>query len=250
MGAQRPDPRRAGDPWVARAGRWIRSDSFCHLHLVLLFTLLVVQPLRRFEVYEQFLAHVTLVAVMASGVVAVGRVRWRMPVAAALASPMLLLGFGTTAPSSGQAVVGLATGGLFMAFCSACLLIDLFRERRVEGGMISKALSAYIMLGLTWSFAYAMLSGVDPEAIRGLAPFDPGSASGRLGSFLYFSLITMTTVGYGDVTPVTDEARALVMLQALAGQIVLVVLVARLVGMQVATSMTSERGAGGDRPGG
>lgn len=239
------DAAARGAP-AGRFRRWLASESFAHVHLGLLFTLLLIQPLRGLGAFDQVLAHSSLLAVMTSGVVAVGHSRWRLWSALLLALPMSVLGLFESEPSSVETAIGLTTGGLFMGFCTACLLMDLFHERRVLAGSISKALGAYIMLGLFWAFAYALLAGVDPGALQGLpGQQEGGAASGRLGPFVYFSMITMTTVGYGDITPVSDAARALVELEALAGQIVLVVLVARLVGMQVATSMTGARDADG-----
>jgi uncharacterized membrane protein len=65
---------------------------------------------------------------------------------------------------------------------------------------------------------------VDPDAFEAVI-------EGGLGEFNYFSFVTMTTLGYGDITPVTDLARAVVVFQTIMGQIFLVVVVARVVSL-------------------
>jgi hypothetical protein len=86
------------------------------------------------------------------------------------------------------------------------------------------AIAAYLALGIAFSFIFATIHSVDPDAFK--AVFDGG-----LGEFNYFSFVTMTTLGYGDITPVTDLARAVVVFQTIMGQIFLVVVVARVVSL-------------------
>jgi len=86
------------------------------------------------------------------------------------------------------------------------------------------AIAAYLSLGIAFSFIFATIHGADPESFKSVI-------DGGLGEFNYFSFVTMTTLGYGDITPVTDLARAVVVFQTIMGQIFLVVVVARVVSL-------------------
>ena len=83
-----------------------------------------------------------------------------------------------------------------------------------------------------WAFVYTFLELVDPASFN-IDLSQP--QDGYLLVFQYFSFVTITTLGYGDITPVTEVAKAITVLEAVAGQLYLVVAVAWLVGMHVSS---------------
>ena len=87
------------------------------------------------------------------------------------------------------------------------------------------AICVFLLLGIIWSFAYSLLELALPGSFSGFDGQDPGSDS----SWLYFSFVTLTTLGYGDITPETATARTLSFMQAVVGQFYIAVLVAGLV---------------------
>lgn len=94
---------------------------------------------------------------------------------------------------------------------------------RIEG-----AVAAYLLLGLSWASAYELVHMHDPQAFQGnLAAVGPGL------TFSYFSFVTLTTVGYGDITPVLPLARSLAVTEALTGQLYIAILLASLVSQQL-----------------
>jgi hypothetical protein len=118
-----------------------------------------------------------------------------------------------------------------------CLTILLFvtlrrtlRPGRVTVFRVIGAIAGYLLIGFTWTFAYQLLVQQVPNAIY----FEPGTAdavAGQPSHLIYFSFITLTTVGYGDVHPVHPAARSLAVAEALVGQLYLATLIASLVGM-------------------
>ena len=93
------------------------------------------------------------------------------------------------------------------------------------------AICVFLLLGMIWAFAYSILELAVPESFKGLsAAHTPGFDS----SWLYFSFVTLTTLGYGDITPATSIARTLSYMQAIAGQFYVAVLVAGLVSAFIA----------------
>jgi voltage-gated potassium channel len=120
---------------------------------------------------------------------------------------------------------------LFLCLCTALVLRQILTNTDVDLNRIAGAFCAYLMLGFIWSVAYMMLFAIDPGSFEGLPQIGDDL---RLMDFQYFSFVTITTLGYGDVAPVSNVARALAAVEAVTGQIYLAVLVAALVGAYVA----------------
>jgi voltage-gated potassium channel Kch len=115
--------------------------------------------------------------------------------------------------------------------CTALVLSDILTDTEVDLNRIAGAFCAYLMLGFIWSVSYMILFSLDQGSFRGLPNIGDDL---RLMDLQYFSFVTMTTLGYGDVVPVSEIARALAAAEAVIGQIYLAVLVAALVGTYVA----------------
>ena len=94
------------------------------------------------------------------------------------------------------------------------VLVQVFRRGPVTFHRIQGAIAVYLLLGLTWANAYELMSLLHPGAFAGAVP-----DHGTLQHWIYYSFVTLTTVGYGDVTPVHPAARSLAMLEALIGQL-------------------------------
>ena len=107
--------------------------------------------------------------------------------------------------------------------------------RRLHGGV-----AAYLLLGVVWSYAYALVATLHPGAFSG--PVSPGDGP---RAWLYFSFVTLTTTGYGDVLPVHPAARSLAILEAVTGSLYVAILIARLVSQAVSPVRAegSERGS-------
>jgi voltage-gated potassium channel len=88
------------------------------------------------------------------------------------------------------------------------------------------AICVYLLLGVIWALSYSMLELAVPGSFAG---FDAWSDRGWDSEWLYFSFVTMTTMGYGDILPISATARALAYLQAVFGQFYVAILVAGLV---------------------
>ena len=131
-----------------------------------------------------------------------------------------------------------------MAFVTWHMLRGVLRQKSVTGETISMSISVYLLLALTWGLLYAVIFILQPGAfsIAGLPPPVPGHPTDSQPLFpilSYFSLITLSTVGYGDITPLTLQARLAAAAEGITGQFYLAILVARLVGMQM--SQTSNQ---------
>ena len=118
---------------------------------------------------------------------------------------------------------------LFSAFK---LLSFLMQVQKVSQDTINAALCVYLSLGVAWGMVYIVLEILAPGAFR-IAEFAREPQAMAL-EMLYFSMVTLTTLGYGDITPVTPFAKNLSALEAVIGQVYLTILVARLVSLNIA----------------
>lgn len=104
------------------------------------------------------------------------------------------------------------------------VLSQTFRDGPINLHRVQGGVAAYLLLGIAWAHAYSLVALHNPGAFTGAV--DP--AEGPPG-FVYFSFVTLTTVGYGDVLPVHPAARSLATLEAVVGPLYLAILLARLV---------------------
>jgi hypothetical protein len=121
-------------------------------------------------------------------------------------------------------------GIAFFGFTIYQLLRFILRTGRVDAGVLSAGIVVYLMLGLLWSLIYLLLAQLTPGSFS-FALAD--SSVSRMDGFnaFYFSFGTLTTVGFGDITPVSKVARTLAVMEAVTGTFYLAILVSRLVGM-------------------
>lgn len=125
----------------------------------------------------------------------------------------------------------------------------LFSKSTVTQYTLYAALSNYLLIAFLWVMLYGIADILHPGAFDIPLEISPDrrlALLGNSGSFhgLYFSIVTITTLGYGDITPVSQVARTLCSLEALVGQMYLAIMVARLVGLYAAQgAISSDRGA-------
>jgi hypothetical protein len=172
-----------------------------------------------------------LTLVLVLGVLAVGGSRRSLLVAAAFAVPAVAARWAdNAAPGAVPAWISPACGVLGIAFVSSRLFRFIFVARRVDSEVMCAAVANYLLLGLIWGLAYALVSDVSPDAFV----VSPGPGAGeRIVGFnaLYFSFVTLSTVGYGDIAPTSPVARMLAMTEAVVGAFYMALLISRLVAM-------------------
>ena len=120
-------------------------------------------------------------------------------------------------------------GVFFWGFCIFHIFSYIRRQKEVTREVIFASVIIYLLMAVMWSDFYQMLETLAPGSFS----MPDGPIQHKRILFVYFSLVTITTLGYGDMTPLTDRAAGLAAVEALIGQIYLVVMVAWLVGMYV-----------------
>jgi hypothetical protein len=126
------------------------------------------------------------------------------------------------------------TGFLVVAISHSFKQVLFGTEMNVN--RLAGAICVFLLLGIIWSFAYLLLELAIPGSFSGFdASQDPNSDS----NWLYFSFVTLTTLGYGDITPESATARTLAFMQAVVGQFYIAVLVAGLVSAYISDKQGS-----------
>jgi voltage-gated potassium channel len=124
--------------------------------------------------------------------------------------------------------------GLYLFFLVYSFLRYIFSVKKVDSNLICATLCLYLILGLLWGSIYAALQQFIPGSFAGDLLNAASEEADNLQFFTYFSFTTLTTLGYGDILPQSQVATALCQVEAILGQFFTAVLVARLVGIQVA----------------
>ncbi len=217
-------------PLVSERSRFgLRRYSAVDL-LVTLILFFVIAPFVD-ELHDgDLIAPGLLIAVMVAAVCAVRGRRWVICTAVGL---LVLAGTAKALNHFLPAVVplslALALGLALIGFVVVNLLGFIVRAGRVDAEVLCAGISAYLMLGLLWALAYLLTAQVSPNAFAMSGPGAKESLSGF--DAYYFSFVTLCTVGYGDITPVSRLARTLAMLESVIGTLFITVLIARLVAM-------------------
>lgn len=133
-------------------------------------------------------------------------------------------------------IVNFALTLVFLAFLGSALLRAILEQERVTLDTIFGGICVYLLLGVAWSLAYSVLEYLQPGSflVDGLPlPGTGGPDEFRRDELIYFSFVTLTTVGYGDVLARSNPARALAAAEAVTGSLYLAIFIARLVGLHM-----------------
>ena len=219
--------------------RVIRPRSF--QGLLASFVLLLFVPGLFYGDYSAILSKLLFTVILASSLYAVAADRKDLVIGVCLALPTLLSNWLPVEFESDfyRLFFYAAFQTVFLAYISFKIMRYLMNARRIDSEMIYAAICLYLLVGLVWAVTYFAVVLIDPNAIGLVLSIDKVTvvnAAEVLQELVYFSYVTQTTLGYGDISPVSGIARAIVISQSLFGQIYIAVIVARLVGLQVATA--------------
>ena len=204
---------------------------------VSLLAFILFTPLVQGFVGIQILWNIFLTGILLSGVHAVSENKWRVYTASLLALPMLLHLWSAYFVETNLhvVIVGSLCGVLFFAYMIVNILVFIYRQDKVTRDLIAGAIVVYLLMAIMWTFIYRVVETVHPGSFT-----IPTADIHERMRFIYFSLVTITTLGYGDVVPKTSLATSLATLEAVVGQLYLVTTVAWLVGVRVSQSTESK----------
>ena len=215
--------------WV---GFWRSERSLSVLAAVVAVSTFVIAPLTRPTGVGNAVLALAYLALLASGIASVSRRGVAMAAIAALALLSAVASAATfLAPGDAAEIGRKLTGALFCLLLSAVVFERIFRSGHVTVHRISGAVAAYLLIGLVFAYVYDAIELLAPGSFHYAASGlrDPTLAD----PMSYFSFTTLTTVGYGDVTPQNPLTQSLANLESLIGQLFPTILIARLVALEL-----------------
>jgi len=224
--------------------RFWRSESGLSIFSAwLVFLVFVLPPFLPAGTNRSLATDAAFALVLLTGVLALSEhgLAWRLLMAATLVAIGVLLA-NWMVPVAEPVIRGAELVSLLLLLL--VVLGQTFRAGAVTGHRIQGGIAGYLLLGLVWAQAYAFVEILHPGSFSGAI----SAAAGHRG-FAYFSFVTLTTVGYGDIVPVHPAARSLAMLEAVTGPLYIAILLARLVSLAMAPP-ESGGGAGASSAGG
>lgn len=202
------------------------------LLIVLLFMMLVGPLIHSDEAW--FLGELTFDLVLLAGVYSAGpgKNRWSFVV---LTVATLGLRWGELLSGHPSLDVGaMAITVVWVGYAVSIIIAHLFQRRDVTVDTILGAIVAYLLAAVAFMMLFQILELQSPGSFRGLADNIHQDRTALSDSMMYFSLVCMTTMGYGDIVPVSEAARPLAVIEGVFGQLYLAVMIARLVGLHLA----------------
>ena len=205
--------------------------------LAMIVLIIVLRPFVEGYARVGLLTDVFFGLILLAGVYSFGRQGKKFFVALAIALPALLLEVATHfIPLEPIVIIKRIAFALFLAYILVLILSHIFKEKEVTEDLITGAICVYLVLGMVWAFIFYFLELARPGSFLFAT-----STQQDVGSFIYYSFITLATVGYGDIVPLTSPARSLAVLEAIAGQLYLAVTIARLVGVHASQSRVKDK---------
>ena len=214
--------------------------------LTSIMLLLVTQPIFTGHAVAQNVATASISLVLLAALYAFRAMRGYFIIALILLVPSIGFRVALVFFESPQIeIVSAFSSCTFLAVTVVALVSRLFIVTSVTLDTISAAICAYLLMAIAFAYAFAIVELQNPTAFStalfqrshvGAAPL-----IASLHSFIYYSFVCLTTTGFGDITPMSEGARSLSVMESVFGQLYVAILIARLVSLEVAQSMLKER---------
>jgi hypothetical protein len=217
----------------------MRQDNFIYLLLALIIYLVALPILEDLQVIPaSFVRPVAVSCLLAIGV-------WSLRdsvMTFRIGMGLVILGlFGNAMSVANDAPVffylSLITLLAFLALSVRSALRQILFDDKIDANRLYGAVCVYLMIGVLWALMYSTLGRLDPSAFDGSLPI---SSEDWNQEWIYYSFVTLTTLGYGDILPVSATARSLAYSEAVVGVFYMAMLVAALVGSYAATKTDSK----------
>lgn len=217
-----------------RSEAWSRDWGLTAFLALLVIMAFIISPLGTLTEFGQVLISVFFSLLLIAGVAAIAEKKASTLLATIFVLVIVALRWMTHLISSPWlATVSALSFIIFLVFLAVVVMRRVFGKGPINLHRIQGAIAGYLLLGLIWAFAYDAILIQIPDAFL---PADLGGGRGpHMPGLIYFSFVTLTTVGYGDITPVHPIVRSMSNLEALVGQLYPAILIGRLVAMELSS---------------
>lgn len=214
--------------------------------LATLMLMVVISPFLHQHITYSWLLAIVLVLVLLAAARTVAREKRLFLVALVFGIPALISQVAVLGVENStlDAVRFFATAAFLFWVCALLLRDIILRSHTVTLELLIGVINVYLMIGLGFAYVYGFIELMQPGSFTGLE--DLASIPDRVLYFLYFSYITMSTLGYGDISPLTPYGMTAAYIEAILGQLYLAILVARLVSIYIGQPSPEKEQA--DRP--
>ena len=221
---------------VKRVYTFYSEQRFLFL-LISILLLLLLSPFLRGFLSIKIMLDIFFSLVFISAVNAISSNKRNLVILSVLAIPMLLsIWIGHFIEIQGLSITGSFSGIIFFIYLIITLLRHVFRQERINREVIFAAIVVYLLMGVLWAYVYGTIESIQPDSFSRIKD----TMGDQRYLFLYYSFVTLTTLGYGDISPITPVASAMAILEAIIGQLYLVVQIAWLVGLRVSQKTSIE----------
>ena len=231
------------------AGRWgfdhvqtgaviVLFRKFRYLNLlVVIIAMMVISPFTARSPILRFANNIVLTLVLLSVVNTVKRQRTTFLIGLILGIPWVLIAWLHLIESiTVNPAISFLASMIFDAYIIFILLRHIIRSKRVTADILYGAVSVYILLGVFFASFYVFLDAITPtEMFMNAGAAATGSPNDGINMF-YFSFVTLTTLGYGDIQPVADVSRVFAVIEAMTGVLYSAALIGKLIGLYAAQS--------------
>ena len=208
---------------------------FEYLFLALILSVLI-KPFFKGFIGIQILTNLLLTIIYLAAILTVSNTPKILKLSIALAVPPILFTWlSYFVPGKVINIISLVFSLLFFIYTIFLMLLYLVRQKRVTRSVIMCAMSTYFLMAIMWATAFLLLESVLPGSFQNINIKDPAA------DFFYFSFVTITTLGYGDILPFTAKAKALIITETILGQLYVAIMIARLVGIQISQEMEDDK---------
>lgn len=212
-------------------------EKIGHYGFLLLFLCLMIglKPFLNEYIERDLLADIFLLGVLMSGVYALDRDPIALRISSSIAFIIILLrlfvhtDIGKLYHSNLFQAETILTA-LFIAQLLWIILTHILTEQEVSSDTVLGGACAFVLFGFLWGYAYFILNTLEPNSLSANT-----TLAKELSDYIYFSFITLTSTGYGDILPITQKARGLAILEAITGQLYLAIMISRLVSLHLSS---------------
>lgn len=214
---------------------WIRANRFCFL-LISIVLFMILRPFVEGLVRLSFLMEIFVSAILLSGIYAVSEDRLSLVFALLTGLPAIFTGWSfQLLKIPALFLTHHICAGLFFAVSTIIILRHLINQKVVTVDLIWGAMCGYFLIGFMWGDIYSLLETIQPGS------FNLGQQQvPDIDSFIYFSFVTLATLGYGDIVPLTQQAQSLTIIETVMGQMYIAVNIAALVAIRISQSRSKD----------
>ncbi len=212
---------------------WTTEAGLSALLACVVVNVFVLHPFLQFPLVR-VLTHVFFSLILVFGVMTIWERRSvRVLVASCAGTSLILHWIRYQAHTTTAGSLGAFTICLFCLVLAYLILARVFQKGEITLHRVMGAVTAYLFIGMAWAMLYELIELNSPGAFQFPSSSSPAEGHSLRANLFYFSFVTPTTAGYGDIVAVLPAARMLAVLEALTGQLFPAVLIARLVSMEI-----------------